>query len=479
MIGHEDRRDEVSDTPEGVKSAEGGGCRTREIVFISKATPEDDEFVLWLAPRLEAAGYTVFADILTLEPGDRWRRQITESLQNKAVKMLLCCRDATLNKIGVQEEIGIASDVAKELKDPRLIIPLRLEPFKKLFGIGELQWVDFLGSWARGLYDLLDTLEKQNVPRAAQAVINPNWENYRKRLAIKVEKKPEVLTSNWLRVAGLPDAIRYYYPPGPINLELMEKTCRESTLPAEDYHRGFFSFASPEEIARDFADVAPFEIQSEHKLLDFIDRGSRLPDIEPREAKNLVFSMFRRAWENFCRSKSLYERLFATQTAFHIGEAQTPLGKRISWGRQGKRRSSMLRNAAGGRVWQYGVSATPAFWPYLHFKLKARVLFAELASGRAGPVIGDTAVQHRLRRTICKGWRNKQWHGRLMAYLELLSDDAPCINVPLSAASAITLDARPILFMSPVTTALPDTMEDDAEESDDSTLGMFNPEDED
>jgi len=66
-----------------------------------------------------------------------------------------------------------------------------------------------------------------------------------------------------------------------------------------------------------------------------------------------------------------------------------------------------------------------------------------------------------------------------MAYLELLSDDAPCINVPLSAASAITLDARPILFMSPVSTALPDTMEDDAEESDDSTLGMFYPEEED
>src|SRR5580704_7260061 len=79
----------------------GASSRTREIVFISKATPEDDEFVLWLAPRLEAAGYSVFADILTLEPGDRWRREITNTLQNKAVKMLLCCRDATLNKIGV------------------------------------------------------------------------------------------------------------------------------------------------------------------------------------------------------------------------------------------------------------------------------------------------------------------------------------------------------------------------------------------
>jgi hypothetical protein len=30
--------------------------RTRDVVFISKATPGDDDFVLWLAPRLEAAG---------------------------------------------------------------------------------------------------------------------------------------------------------------------------------------------------------------------------------------------------------------------------------------------------------------------------------------------------------------------------------------------------------------------------------------
>lgn len=460
-------------------ATEGANGTTRNIVFISKATPEDDDFVMWLAPRLEAAGYTVFADILTLEPGDRWRKEITGTLQNKAVKMLLCCRDATLDKNGVQEEIGIASDLVKQLNDSRFIIPLRLEVIKKLFGIGELQWVDFLGSWARGLHDLLDTLEKQNVPRAITPSINPNWENYRKRLAIKVEKEPEVLTSNWLRVAGLPDRIRYYYPTGPINLELMEGTCRQCPVPAEVYQRGFFSFAAPEEIARDFADVAPFEIQSEHKLLDFIDCGGKSPEIEPREAKNLVFTMFRRSWENFCRSKGFYEYLFATQTAFHIGEAQTPLGKKISWGRQGKRRLSMLRNAAGGRVWQYGVSATPAFWPYLHFKLKARVLFAELASGnRAGAVIGDSAEQHRLRRTICKGWRNNAWHGRLIAYLELLSGAAPCITVPLSGASAITLDARPVPFTSPVTTSLPDTMEDDAEETDDSTLGLFNVEDE-
>jgi hypothetical protein len=138
----------------------------------------------------------------------------------------------------------------------------------------------------------------------------------------------------------------------------------------------------------------------------------------------------------------------------------------------------MLRNSAGGKVWQYGISAAPFFWPFPHFKLKARVLFGEQIGNRAVAVIADANVQHRLRRRICKGWRNKVWHGRLMAFLELLSGESPHILVPLSAACAITLDARPMLFTSPVTTALQDSTGDDAEESDDSTLGTFNAEDE-
>jgi hypothetical protein len=57
--------------------------------------------------------------------------------------MLLCCRDTSLARNGVQEEIGIAEDLVKELKDPQFIIPLRLEPYKKVFGIGKLQYVNF------------------------------------------------------------------------------------------------------------------------------------------------------------------------------------------------------------------------------------------------------------------------------------------------------------------------------------------------
>lgn len=456
----------------------GATTDNRDIVFISKATPEDDEFVLWLAPRLEAEGYRVFADILTLEPGDRWRREITDALQNRAVKMLLCCRDSTLAKVGVQEEIGIALDLVKELKDSRFLIPLRLAPYKKLFGIGELQWIDFVGSWAAGLRDLLDALQKQNVPRnAVSASINPNWELYRRRAAIQLEAQPELLTSNWLRIAELPEVIHYYYPPGPINLELMERACRKSHSPAEAYQRGFFSFADPEEINLTFEDVAIFEIASDHDLSTFLEGGSASPGIGPREAKNVVLSMVRHAWEEFLRSKELIEFRYSSHVAFHASEVLVPLGKRVAWGRQGQKRSSMLRNTANGKVWQYGVSGIPSLWPFPHIKLKARVLFAEAEGTKAGPILDDAALQHRLRRKVCKGWRNKAWHGRLMAFCEVLSDDGDSIHVPLSETSSMCLEAQPTLFRCPVSTVLQDTMPDDAEESDDSTLGNFDPED--
>lgn len=450
---------------------------SRDIVFISKATPQDDEFVLWLAPRLEAEGYTVFADILNLEPGDRWRKHVTGALQNKSIKMLLCCRDSTLEKDGVQEEIGIGLDVTRELGDPRFIIPLRLEKFKKVFGIGELQYIDFVGSWAKGLRDLIDALNKQRVPRQQdKIIINPNWENYKNRLSVSINETPETLTSNWLRISSIPDFIHYYQPTGAIDRVLMESACRHCNFPAEVHLQGFFSFATREEINRSFSEVGRFVIQSTHSLLEFLEEGSKSRNVLPRDAKNLILSMFRSSWECHLRAKGFLEYAYSKQVGFHASEAQVPIGKRIPWGRQEQRRSSMLCNSAGGKVWHFGVSASPTLWPFLHFRFKARVLFAELANGKAGAVFNDVEQQHRLRRSICKGWRNKAWHGRFMAYLKLLSGASTYIELPLSESISIRLDATPLLLSVPVSTAVLDSISEDLDEQDNSTLGNYNPE---
>ncbi len=445
----------------------------RQVVFISKATPEDDEFVLWLGPRLEAAGYRVFADILTLEPGDRWRKVVTSKLQNEAVKMILCCRDASLAKNGVQEEIGIAEDLVKELNDPRFIIPLRLERFKRLFGIGELQFVDFLGGWAPGLTALLDALERQGVPRRSGTVaINPNWEAYRKRLSIDVQNEPETLTSNWLPIIELPNEVRYYAPTGSLKHEALAKACRAFAYPAEVWLRGFFSFAGKDDIDANFGAAGHFKEVARFDVETLLAKGSDSPATNPRQAKNVMSSLFRQAWEQYCRERSLVEYAYSKQLGFHIGESQVPLGKRIPWGDVGQRRSSMLRNIAGNRVWQYGVSIHAQFWPLPHFKLKARVLFAELAGKKAGAIFDDVRRQHRSRRTICKGWRNKQWHGRLMAYLRLIANGADELKLPLAPKTYLQVCAKPLTMTSPVSTPVVDAMPEDGEEADLSTLGQ-------
>jgi hypothetical protein len=445
---------------------------TRDIVFISKATPGDDEFALWLGPRLEEAGYTIFADLLTLEPGERWRRVITETLQDRAVKMLLCCRDSTLAKEGVQEEIGIASDLVKTLQDPKFIIPLRLEPYKKLFGIGELQYIDFVRGWAEGLAKLVATLKRQKVPRNESAIrINPNWEAYRLRGAKTLRNEPERLTSNWLRVAGAPDVIRYFEPTGPINRITLADACQNSRFPTTLAHLGFLSFGTTEEINEAFAPIGRFGAKDEVDLTTFIAHGLPACRLGSQDASNAIVSMFRQAWNSYCRERGFREYVYSKAVGFHASAAQVRIGERIPWGRQGDRRSSMLRNVAKGQVWQFGVSCLPAFWPFPHFKLKSRVLFSPPLADDTGEPFDDTRKQHRLRRTVCKGWRNKQWLGRLMAFVELLSGETSTISLPLSDSACVRLDAAPVLFSSPVSTYLPNSMGYEDEEEDSSTLG--------
>lgn len=450
----------------------------RDVLFISKGTPNDDEFVLWLAPRLEAAGYKVFADILCLEPGDRWRKVLTSTLQNRAAKMLLCCNDVTLSKDGVHEEIGIASDLVRELADPNFIVPLRLEPFKKVFGIGELQWVDFSDRWADGLDRLLKTLEKQKAPcDPERPVISQNWEQYRKRTSIEVKDEPETLTSNWLRIVEAPNFVRYFRASGVISPDTLRSAVRKFGYPAEVYNQGFFTFANSLDVYEHFGSVGRFTLAFETSLMEFVQEGLVEEfGLQRREASNFVMSMLRMAWNKKCSALGLLEYKWSKASGFHANKDVAPVGKKFSWGRQGDKRSSMLRNISKGHVWQYGLSAQPAFWPYPHIKLKARVLFAEESNGEAGQAIRDKKKQHRLRRRVCKGWRNKQWHGRQMAMLELMSGEFACISLDVGSDAAFTLDATPISFTMPVTTALPDILGDEDEETDDSTIFASRPE---
>ncbi|RUV05556.1 toll/interleukin-1 receptor domain-containing protein [Mesorhizobium sp. M1A.F.Ca.IN.020.06.1.1] len=451
----------------------------RDTIFLIKSSPIDDEFTLWLAPKLEAEGYRVFADILTLQPGDRWRRQINQALQYRAAKVLLVCRDATLDDPHVQDDLDIALELSKEIPDSRFIIPLRLEAGKKVKGVGDAVTVDFVRGWGDGAGLLLDTLQRQKVLRSAgPPVIDPNWEIFRRRGAIPLVEEAERLTSNWLRAAEAPDVIRYFESTGAIEQRLLNRALEAFPYPCAIQGSGIITFADEAEIDVAFASVGRFKLKNEIPLLEFVDNGFPTLGMERQVASNLVIAMIKKAWLSFCREKGFVEYHYSNAAGFHASATQAQIGQRIPWGKQGDRRSSMLRNVAKGHIWQFGVTAMPHFWPFWHLKLKSRVLFSVDNDTPEGLVIDDARKLHRLRRSICKGWRNKQWRGRMLAFLELLSGESAYIRLSLSTNAAIVIEATPMLFTSPVCTALPDVLDADEEEADISTLGRPDNDDE-
>lgn len=314
-------------------------------------------------------------------------------------------------------------------------------------------------------------MQKQNVLRDTSSIhISPNREQYRQRSAVQIKNEPEALTSNWLRVVEIPDTIRYFSPTGAVDHAALQKAAGEFEYHARAHERGFFSFASLDDVNEKLTHIGKFEILHELDTLSFVKDGFPGREIKGREASNWVQFIFRKAWEAYAKKLGLLSYAFSNDVAFHVSHEQARIGQRFNWGTQGEKRSSMLRNIAKKHVWSFGVTAIPSFWPYYHFKIKSRVLFSEVSGEEAGSVLSDKPTQHRLRRSVCKGWRNPQWHGRLRAFLEMLVGDAPYIDLAVGSASQIKLESVPVFFTSPVSTDLPDQIDDASEEDDYSTI---------
>ena len=420
----------------------------------------------------------MFADILELDTGDAWRTKLTTTLQDEAVKMLLCCSNETLRRNGVLQEIGIATDLMTRLPDPNFILPLRLRDYRPVFGIVDLQYINFEKGWAVGLQKLLKSLERQSVPRLHKPMIQPDWAAYHRRRAINLSNEPEVLTSNWLRILSVPDSLNYIVPTGAVNHNAIKASADSFDFPLVAHADGFLSFAPSFDFDDQFTGAGGFSVKETISYAEFVADGWSSLDIQSRDANNMMVNLLRQAWEKHCKREGFFAREYANGLAQIVQSAQVDVGQRIPWGRQGQRRNSMLRNIARGRLWEYGVSAKSSLFPFPHFRLKSRVLFSDLEEDKTPKVISDHKVQHRLRRSIAGAWRNKAWHGRLMAFLEVLAGDRPYVALPLGTGIHVQVDAMPIQATSPVSARQTHKLGEDGEEIDVTTLdGYFDEDD--
>lgn len=346
-----------------------------------------------------------------------------------------------------------------------------MRTFQKLFGIGGLQYVDFENGWAKGLASLLKSLERQQVPKTGGGIIQPEWYAHLRRRAVEIEATPEVLTSNWLRILRMPDKLNHLVPRNRPNDALLRKLGSSFEYPMAEFSDGFLTFASPLDLDEHFEQVGPFRVERDFDVLDLLENGSLEAGIESRDARSIMINLLRQAWEKHCSAHGFLAHSFSSGLSFHVGEGKLGLKKRVSWGRQGERRNSMLRGVARKKIWEYGVSVIPSLFPYPHMRLKGRVLFSDIGERNKPIAIPDKKSQFRLRRSICSAWRNKAWHGRVMAFMELLAGDSPYVDLAVGSGGSITLDAMPIQFTAPVTARQTNQLGEDAEEADSTTLG--------
>jgi TIR domain len=339
----------------------------RTAIFISHATPEDNKFTIWLGAKLAAIGYEVWADVLKLRGGDDWQRKLEDALRNLACKVLLVANPASVNKQGVRNELQIASDTARALKDDAFIIPLRLEPFQAPFLIAQAQYIDFQHGWAQGLRDLLSVLEELAIPRVHNGGTEI-WRELQLQDSRQLSETPELLTSNWIAVQKLPDRI-YYHPDDQV-------LDHANTYPEIPYGAGTLAFCAAASNSSNDADNHP----QTTKLLDqFLADGWTELGIQPYEARRLLTQLVNLALGNYLKLRGLSSfRMANRHEAFWVSQTVATGRIAFNWRHFTGSRQLQGKSLKRGVSWHFAVSPSFQTFPSRHVRMLSRLIFTKM-----------------------------------------------------------------------------------------------------
>ena len=438
-------------------------AQARQALFISHASPEDNAFTLWLGGKLTALGYEVFADVLRLKGGDDWERILETAIRDKAAKFLLVATPHGVQKQGVRNEITIATETARRIKDNSFIIPLRLAPFDAPLQIAHAQYIDFSKSWALGLGGLLALLSETPIAHGGNKANVELWRGVQLKDARSVSNTPERVVSNWLPIEALPERIAFYDFKGGISLGAAEKAIKESPLPVVGFNRGFLSFAPIHQLQDYFGPNLPLERVADRLTEDFLEEGWPDRHLLSRDARAKFTDLVRQSLDASFQAKGLQSFEIASDPLAWWPTAARATLKKLSFnwanGPSGLRQIVGRSNTRGFH-WHYGVSCWARTAPVRHIRVAGRVVFT---SDGANP-LGDAKRLHRLRRSFCKSWRNDKWRDLLLAFWHWLAEGASTIDVPMGEGAFMRVRLPPMIFDAPFGI---DTPDDQTEPEDD------------
>jgi hypothetical protein len=443
---------------------------SRDAIFISHATPEDNAFTLWLGGRLTALGYQVFADILRLKGGDDWERILEDAIRNKAKRFLLVATPNGVQKQGVRNEINIAIETSKRINEQGFVVPLRLAAYSSPLQIAHAQYIDFERGWARGLGELLPLLDEAGVPVGLPSEHVMMWQSLQLRDARVVGSGPEGLVSNWLSIDELPPSISFYDFKGGISIGAARSAINNCPIPIAVHNRGFLSFAPFDQLQEYFGPNLPIEIAGTCPTDTFLSSGWTAQRLAPKDCRPKFTDISRRALDAYFEAKGLRAFEYADgRNAWWPTAGQATLNqKTFAWSDLKGRRQLVGRSDKRGFHWHYGVSCWARSGPIRHVRVAGRVVF----TSNGHELIGDARRAHRMRRTFCKGWRNDKWRDLLLAFWHWIADGASFVDVPLGEGVAMRLALPPTTFQTTFGVSSLSDIQDSTDQDDEDDTAM-------
>lgn len=425
----------------------------RDMIFVSHANPEDNEFARWLSLQLAREGYPVWCDVVKLLGGEDFWRDIEDAIRNRTVKFLYVVSRSSNDKEGPLNELHLALNVKRDCGLQDFVIPLHIDdlPYREInVQLGRLNAIPFEQGWATGLGQLLDKLKEDGVPKDER--FNPDavsswWRDVYCGEA-RILDVPEAYISNWLEITKLPRML-YFHEMVRAGIGRLEMPSG-IPFPAVQHLQYIATFAPSDDIAGALPPDIRLQNSRSCGVDEFIAGTGEDLRLDPRVARDILTRLLREAWEKFARARDLFSYEMANKgKCFCFGDGLLERNLISYQGIDGTRTWRAMvgyktLNTGGKRLWHFGVEAVPQMNPVLGYAMKSHVVFT-----KDGVLLG-ASEQHAARRSQCRTWWNAEWRDRLLAVMAWLAKDGGELDLAVSSDDSISISAKPLEFNSPV-----------------------------
>ncbi|MBS1537680.1 MAG: toll/interleukin-1 receptor domain-containing protein [Bacteroidetes bacterium] len=428
----------------------------RQTIFISHATPEDNDFTIWLASRLELLGYEVWIDKNGLVGGEKFWETIDGVIRNEAIKFLLVYsknifqKDNDGNPIagklkdGVYKEFSFAESIGKQNNINDFIIMMNIDAsnYNLFIGADRLNQIPFYENWANGFKQLEKKLQKDNVLKTKQEKKTDFGSWYEQQFVSNngITSKSELYYTNWWTINKLPD---YFFLYKFQNLDQASIIAKQfSDYPISKITNYLSSFEERKEFVinqdgNTFA-IKPqnvFKIKVTDVLIGF--ESSSFPT--HRDSENHFKKLLKEVFHKIMKNRGMFwyemsnKRLAYYYTPANLNFLKTKFQYPFRKNNKFKTKNLLGKHKTLGK-WHYAVSVKPILSPVLAFSLKSHITFTTDGFNvlKNDKNETDSSKIHSQRRAKGKRMFNEEWRDLILAFIDALKRE-DLIEIALSS----------------------------------------------